>query len=220
MNWNLLHVACLAAALAVLSLADAVAYAASQPDVLPTGATITPDAAPGAVFQTLTVNLPDYPDREVDGAQTTALSPDGKTLLVLTSGFNKLRDANGAVQPQDSSEYIFVYDISAPSVPVKTQVLLVPRAFGGLVWGPDGTRFYVAGGPDDNLHTYTLSNGQWAEAGTPIALGHKGNLMNQETQIGPTAAGIGSTADGKTTPFTSLARAIAKSMSSICWLVR
>ena len=103
MNWNLLRVVCLAAALAVLSLADAVAYAASQPYVLPTGATITPDAAPGAVFQTLTVNLPDYPDREVDGAQTTALSPDGKTLLILTSGFNKLRDANGAVQPQDSS---------------------------------------------------------------------------------------------------------------------
>ena len=69
MNWNLLRVACLAAALAVLSLADAVAYAASQPDVLPTGATITPDAAPGAIFQTLTVNLPDYPDREVDGEQ-------------------------------------------------------------------------------------------------------------------------------------------------------
>jgi len=103
MNWNLLHVACLAAALAVLSLADAVAYAGSQPDVLPTGATITPDAAPGAVFQTLTVNLPDYPDREVDGAQTTALSPDGKKLLILTSGFNKLRDANGAAARRHQS---------------------------------------------------------------------------------------------------------------------
>jgi DNA-binding beta-propeller fold protein YncE len=174
------------------------AYAASQPVVLPSGATITPDAAPGSVFQPLTVNLPDYPNRAVDGAMTTAVSPDGKTLLILTSGFNKLRDANGQVQTQDSSEYVFVYDISAPSVPVKTQVVLVPRAFSGLVWSPDGTKFYVAGGPDDNLHTYALSNGQWAESGTPIALGHKGDVMNQETATGPTAAGVGVTADGST----------------------
>src|SRR6266498_2130266 len=135
MNSNFLRAASFAAVMAIVSLAGRAAYAVSQPDILPTGATITPDAAPGAVFQSLTVDLPDYPNREVDGAQTTAVSPDGKTLLILTSGFNKLRDASGAVQAQDSSEYIFVYDISSPSVPVKTQVLLVPRAFGGLVWG-------------------------------------------------------------------------------------
>ena len=171
---------------------------ASESTVLPTGATITPDAAPGSVLQTLTVDLPDYPNRAVDGAQTTSLSPDGKTLLILTSGFNKLRDANGAVQPQDSHEYVFVYDISNPSAPVKKQVVFVPRAFGGLVWSPDGTKFYVAGGPDDNLHTYAQSGGPWAEVGTPIALNHKGGLMNLETQIGPTAAGVGITADGTT----------------------
>src|SRR5882762_841490 len=198
MNSNFLRAASFAAVLAVLSLAGRAAYAVSQPDVLPTGATITPDAAPGSVFQTLNVDLPDYPDRAVDGAQTTAVSPDGKTLLILTSGFNKLKGANGAVQAQDSNEYIFVYDISSPSVPVKTQVVLVPRAFSGLVWSPDGTKFYVAGGPDDNLHTYALSNSVWAEVGTPIALGHKGNLMNLETQVGPTAAGVGITADGNT----------------------
>src|SRR5882757_7120284 len=188
-----------AAALAAFSFAGAsAAFAVSQPVVLPTGATITPDAATGSVFQPLIVNLPDFPNRAVDGAQTTAVSPDGKTLLILTSGFNKLKGANGAVQAQDSSEYIFVYDISSPSVPVKTQVVLVPRAFSGLVWSPDGTKFYVAGGPDDNLHTYALSNSIWAEVGTPIALGHKGNLMNLETQVGPTAAGVGITADGNT----------------------
>ena len=142
------------------------------------------------------MDLPDYPGREVDGAQTTAVSPDGKTLLILTSGFNKLRGATGAVQAQDSSEYVFVYDISSPTVPVKTQVVLVPRAFGGLVWRPDGTKFYVSGGPDDNLHTYALSNGVWAESGTPIPLGHRGNLMNQETQVAPTTGGVGITADG------------------------
>jgi hypothetical protein len=74
--------------LAAFSVAGAsAAYAASQPVVLPTGATIKPDTATGSVFQPLTVNLPDYPNRAVDGAKTTAISPDGKTLLILTCGF-------------------------------------------------------------------------------------------------------------------------------------
>ena len=189
----------LAALLAVTSMmCVGRAAVASESTVLPTGATITPDAAPGSLFQALTVDLPDYPNRAVDGAQTTLVSPDGKTLLILTSGFNKLRDANGAVQPQDSSEYVFVYDISSANAPVKKQVVFVPRAFGGLVWSPDGSKFYVAGGPDDNLHTYAQTGGQWAEVGTPIHLNHIGNLMNQETQTGPTAAGVGITADGRT----------------------
>ena len=154
---------------ATIMVGISAAYAASQPVLLPTGATITPDAAPGSVFQPLTVPLPDYPNYSPDSAETTALSPDGKTLLVLTSGFNLNLGANGNYQPQDSGEYIFVYDISSPSVPVQKQIVLVPRAFGGLVWSPDGTKFYVAGGADDNVHTYAQSNGQWVEAGTPIS---------------------------------------------------
>src|SRR5882672_2840079 len=116
-----------AALLAAASLFCQPSAVASETTVLPTGATITPDAAPGSVFQSLTVDLPDYPNRAVDGAQTTAISPDGKTLLILTSGFNKLRGSTGAVQPQDSSEYVYVYDISNPSAPVKKQVVFVPR---------------------------------------------------------------------------------------------
>jgi DNA-binding beta-propeller fold protein YncE len=189
----------LASALAVASMAGNIAaFASSQPVILPTGATITPDVAPGSVFQPLTVALPDHPTFEPDSAQTTAVSPDGKTLLILTSGFNLNLDANGNFQPADSSEFIFVYDISSPSVPVKKQVVLVPNAFGGLVWSPDGSKFYVAGGQDDNLHTYAQSQGEWVEVGTPISLGHSGDLMNQETFVGPTAAGLGITADGAT----------------------
>jgi DNA-binding beta-propeller fold protein YncE len=172
-------------------------YASAQV-VLPTGATITPIAAPGSVFQPLKVALPDYPDFQPDSAETTAVSPDGKTLLILTSGYNLNLDANGNYQPADSTEFVFVYDLSSPSVPVEKQVVLVPNAFSGLVWSPDGTKFYVAGGQDDNLHTYALSNGQWTEAGTPVALGHKGDLMNKETEVGPTTGGVGVTADGGT----------------------
>jgi len=173
-------------------------YASAQSVLLPTGATITPRAAPGSVFGPLTVALPDYPNYEPDSAETTAVSPDGKTLLILTSGYNLNLDANGNYQPADSTEFVFVYDISSPSVPVEKQVVLVPDAFSGLVWSPDGTKFYVAGGVDDNLHTYAQSSGQWTEVGTPISLGHKGDLMNKETEVGPTAAGVGITADGST----------------------
>src|SRR5215475_5110041 len=174
--------------------------ASAQYAVLPTGATITPDAAPGSVFQPLKVALPDYPNYSPDSAETTAISPDGKTLLILTSGFNLNLSGTGSFQPQDSGEYVFVYDISSPSVPVQKQIvqLVSERAFGGLVWSPDGTKFYVAGGADDVIYTFAQTNGQWAQVGTGINLEHLSDPMSQETFVGPTAAGLGITADGST----------------------
>lgn len=194
MKNNLLRAARLAAFLAIVGLAGSAASA----QILPTGATITPNAAPGSVFQPLTVALPDYPNYSPDSAETTVVSPDGKTMLILTSGYNLNLDPTGNYQPQDSGEYIFVYDISTPSTPVKTQVvqMVSERAFGGIVWSPDGTKFYVAGGADDAIYTFAQVSGQWAQVGTPINLGHNCDLMCEETEVGPTAAGVGITADG------------------------
>ena len=56
----------------------------------------------------------------------------------------------------------------------------------------------MAGGQDDNVHTYAQHNGLWTEVGPPINLGHAGDLMSTETFVGPTAAGLAITADGKT----------------------
>jgi YVTN family beta-propeller protein len=56
----------------------------------------------------------------------------------------------------------------------------------------------VAGGQDDNVHRYGQKQGVWSELGKPISLGHAGDLMSKETFVGPTAAGVGITADGKT----------------------
>jgi YVTN family beta-propeller protein len=194
---NLLRRVGIVAAVAAATLTnDSAAHAASTPVQLPTGATITPDAAPGSVFQPLVAPLPDYPNYEPDSAQTTAISPDGKTLLILTSGYNLNLDANGNFQPADSTEFVFIYDISTPGTPVQKQVVFVPNAFSGLAWSPDGTKFYVAGGVDDNIHSYALSNSLWGEVGTPINLNHSGDLMNQETFVGPTAANVAVTADG------------------------
>jgi hypothetical protein len=48
----------------------------------------------------------------------------------------------------------------------------VPTAFSGMAWAPDGSAFYVAGGQDDYVHTYTGQGGMWGESGAPIALHH------------------------------------------------
>src|SRR5262249_10565279 len=68
---------------------------ASEP--LPTGKSITPTAAKGSTFQTLNPGLPaPFGDFVVDHAVTTAPSPDGNTLLILTSGYNRNNDSSGS----------------------------------------------------------------------------------------------------------------------------
>src|SRR5262244_1024315 len=78
------------------------------PILLPTGAYITPLAADGAVFQTLNPGLPSRPDFLAGQAVTSVLSPDGRTLLVLTSGYNRNRGPDGQDIPSESNEYVFI----------------------------------------------------------------------------------------------------------------
>ena len=159
---------------------------------LPTGQAITPMAVPGAQFQTLKPGVAGYKDREVGYAVSNAVSPDGNTLLVLTSGYNQVYDSRGVRDPAASSEFVFVFDISN-GAPRQLQALAVPRAFGGIVWNPSGAEFYVAGGVDDAVHVFAKTAKTWAESGGPIPLGHAAGLG---INIKPMAAGIGITADG------------------------
>ncbi|HLW81920.1 MAG TPA: bifunctional YncE family protein/alkaline phosphatase family protein [Candidatus Acidoferrales bacterium] len=161
--------------------------------VLPTGMTITPMAAPGAAYVALNPGLPDFPDYVAGQPQTTAMSPDGKTLLVLTSGYNRMDDVSGRRAKRDSNEYVFVFDISQDK-PEKTQTLQVPNTFNAIAWNPNGNEFYVSGGVDDDVHVFAKQNGKWAESGPPIKLGHKKGLGIDEK---PMAAGVAVTADGK-----------------------
>ncbi|HXS20932.1 MAG TPA: bifunctional YncE family protein/alkaline phosphatase family protein [Steroidobacteraceae bacterium] len=188
----------LAAALA-LSLFPILQAAQARPDhdddrsELPTGQFVTPRAAPGADFIRLNPHLKDFPKYTVGQAITEALSPDGRTLLILTSGFNVLYDSAGKQSQPDSNEYVFVYDVSAPRAH-EEQVIEVPNTFAGISFAPDGRRFYVSGGGDDDVHVYALAGSKWVEAAQPIKLGHRaGNGIG----IGPAVAGLGVTADGK-----------------------
>jgi DNA-binding beta-propeller fold protein YncE len=165
---------------------SASAIAAESGDSLPSGQFITPTAARGAVFQPLAVDLPGLPGHQADHAVAEALSPDGKTLLILTSGYNRMRDADGKMAAQWSNEYVFIYDVSGPA-PRQTQVLQLPNTFLGLTWLPDGSGFLVSGGPDDNIHSFARGAGGFAETDTPIALGH---TAGNGGGIKPVLAGI------------------------------
>ena len=184
---------------------DAPVAAQSLPN---TGQTLTPLAPRASRFETLNPGLADNPNYVVGQAVTTVTSPDRKTLLVLTSGYNLV---NFSTKPQpggpnnptpqlgdqndaDSNEYVFVYDISK-LLPVKKQVIHVPNTYAGIVFDPTGKYFYVSGGKNDNVHLYALGQtGLWAEeAGSPIQLGHTaGNGL----AVQPEAAGIAVTNDG------------------------
>ena len=173
-------------------------------EVLPDGQSITPTAAPGAIFISLNPGLADYPDFTAGQAVTSAVSPDGRTLLVLTSGYNRNNDGNGKIIPRDSNEYVFIFDITS-GMPVKKEVIQVPNTYSGIAFSPDGAQFYVSGGRDDSVHTYAESGDSWAESGNPIALGHDhGNGLPQGANtLPPAAAGLAVTADGKTLVVTN-----------------
>lgn len=154
---------------------------------LPTGMSITPMAVRGSTFQLLNPDLPDLPQFTVDHPISTAVSPDGATLLILTSGYNRNNDAKAKAIPAQTSEYVFVFDLRDPA-PLKQQVLRVPNAYVGLAWAPDGKQFYVSGGQDDNVHVFTKESGRWAESAPPVSLGHKNGLGiadRLETKISP-----------------------------------
>lgn len=84
----------------------------SQPQRMPLEQLITPLAPMGAVFSKLNPGLKDFPDCTVGQAVKTLISPDGNTLLILTSGYNRLNDDHGRQIPADSNEYVFVFDVA------------------------------------------------------------------------------------------------------------
>jgi hypothetical protein len=71
---------------------------------LPTGQRITPTATPGSTFAPLNPGIAALPSYTAGQAVSTAVSPDGRTLLVLTSGYNQILDSSGVVNPALSNE--------------------------------------------------------------------------------------------------------------------
>jgi len=183
------------AAALVLALAAA-PVALAREDLLtgqptPTGKRVTPEAMPGAVFQALNPDLPGLPDFTVGQAAEMALSPDGRTLLISTAGYNRNVGPDGKFVPDFSNEYVFVYDVAGP-LPAKRQVIPVPNTYLGLAWYPAGDRFYLSGGVDDAVREFRRGE-RGFEPGRTFPLGHEAGLG---LQVKPEAAGIAPDPDG------------------------
>ncbi|BCL39471.1 bifunctional YncE family protein/alkaline phosphatase family protein [Nostoc sp. MS1] len=196
--------------------------------LLPTGQVITPAAAPGSTFAPLKTDLRKDDNADAAEAVTTSLSPDGKTLLVLTSGYNqnfKTESGSNITYPvldpttgkptsvsTSKAEWVFVFDVSSGKL-VKRQQINIPNTYNGLTWSPDGQRFYVSGGIDDRIYVYTLSGKQYVPDAPFILLGHNSNQtapfpkydggLLKDTPAkaiatGAVVAGFGVSKDGKT----------------------
>src|SRR5262249_15963780 len=94
-------------------------------------------------------------------------------------------------------QFIFLYDVSGThkQAPLLTQVIQQTNAHVGLVFSPDGSTLYAAGGRDDSIYAYGKAGNSWVRIAT-INLGH----TNKGIGIGvsPNASGLGISADGKT----------------------
>ena len=190
----------LLASVAAVALTGA-ARASQGSGTIADGDVISPRALPGDNFQPLNPHIKGYENYTAGQAISTTISPDGKTLLILTSGYNLLEDQSGNNIPAASNEYVFVYDISKDK-PVETQVIEVPNTYVGITFSPTGANFYVSGGVDDEIHAYTHNNSKWVESGSPIKLNHTAipNDPFSEGGIGieskPAVSSIAVTADG------------------------
>jgi YVTN family beta-propeller protein len=215
------HCLLLASALcAVLAAGSLPASAAVQSDasvggnlkggLLPTGLMITPLVTPGSSYQRLVTGLRPDGTADANGAISSALSPDGKTLLVATAAYNDnfftttgtsittpfLNPTTGqpTSKTTNSFQWVFVYDVSGPT-PVQKQRIMLTSAFYGLVWDPSGTSFYVSGGQDDCVFIYKNQGGVFVPDAPFAVLGHApntGNVLNST----PQTAGISVSSDG------------------------
>lgn len=190
------HKILLGLALACLTSSQIYAAAPAHAHVAPlapSGLRVTPLAAAGARFEHLNPHLPGFPAYTAGQAVATVVSPDGKTLLILTSGFNRLFDADGKTIPAASNEYVFVFDI-ASGAPRQVQALQIPNSYMGMVFAPDGRHFYVSGGVDDDVHVFSRDRGPWSEDGAAlIKLGHS---EAKGLAAKPEAGGLAVSADG------------------------
>jgi DNA-binding beta-propeller fold protein YncE len=170
-----------------------------------------------SVQQVLNPGLTNYPNFVAGEAVRAVVSPDGKTLALLTAGMNSLYFPNigepstnpniGKVDASASTQFLFLYDIAGTRKmkPVLKQVIQQLNSHVGLVWAPNSQTIYAAGGCDDVVYAYTNNGGTFALS-SKIPLGHApdGCVSNAANRTGlgigvePNVAGLAISADGGT----------------------
>lgn len=110
----------------------------------------------------------------------TALSPDGRALLVVNAG--------------QGTQSVQVLDTRTSAV-VQTIPYASPAAvYGGVAFSPDGTAAYVSGGGSNVIHRYAVAGGRLTE-GSPIALPTVSPSTGVKVNMFP--AGLAVTPDGR-----------------------
>lgn len=159
---------------------------------LPTGQTITPLAASGTTSTRLITGLRADGGADAGGAISEMLSPDRRTLLLLTSGYNyQYFTASGraiafpVLDPRTGkptrattlgTQWVFVYRVEGDR-PELLQRIAVSNAFFGLAWAPDGRHFFISGGVDDRVLAYRRVGDGFVFDPPAIALGHGGGIL-------------------------------------------
>ena len=166
--------------------------------VLPTGQFITPLAAPGSTIHVLSTGIRADGDADAAEAVKTALSPDGKLLLIVTSGWNRdnrlpdgtpltypgIDPVTGAAAGQTTmAEWVFIYGVERDGSVTKKQQLDLPNTYSGLTWGPDASRFYVSGGANDRVYVYRRSGDSFVPDAPFVLLGHNSNQTRDQKQL-------------------------------------
>jgi len=180
----------------------------------PPGLYITPTALSNAVQQDLNPGLASYPNFVAGQAVKAVVSPDGKTLAILTAGMNSLLKLDSSTTPPTSpvdtaasTQFLFLFDIADENKthPTLKQVIQQLNAHVGLVWAPNSQTLYAAGGCDDAIYAYNNSGANFALS-AKISLGHAPNgcVSNAANRTGlgrgvePNVAGLAISADGGT----------------------
>jgi YVTN family beta-propeller protein len=111
----------------------------------------------------------------------SALSPDGKRLVVVNAG--------------QGTQSVQVVDTGTGQV-VQTIPYTSPAAvYGGVAFSPDGTRLFVAGGGSNVVHTYDVAPGGLSET-APLSLPIPPGTDATGEPLNPFAAGLAVTPDG------------------------
>jgi len=197
MNCQLLRA--LLAALAILSFDSSEGQIQTQPEAIPTGQKISPTAAMGAVFQDLNPGYANAPNVRADRAAAVAVSPDGKWLAILTSGWNRHYNSenSSAYDPTLSTELVFLFDITGAK-PRQVQVLQVPNTFAGLAWSPSSSALFVSGGVDDVVYEFVRADNRFI-SGRTFQLRHRPIFVfatTPERAVAPLAGPLACSPDG------------------------
>ena len=178
------------------------------------GQQITPLAPQDSRFETLNPDLPDNPAWLAGQAVTTVVSPDHKTLLVLTSGYNRFYNTNsprtvhGRTRMSTCSSTTFRRPRRSRSKWCRSRI---PTT--GLSSIHPARLFTCPAAADDNVHIVTLNAARnlggaarnraclgpraWAMALSGMPDVGAGSI-NLQVGVQPCAAGVAISNDGKT----------------------